>query len=457
MASTLDSLDIGQLIDERKITWFNWKLVIICFFIVVADGYDIGAAAFAGPALVKQFHVASMAAMGPVFSASLFGIFFGSLFFGWLGDRFGRKHAIIASLLVIGIFTLLCADAGSLAQLRNLRFLVGVGLGGMIPNIISLNAEYSPRNFRATLIIIMFTGITFGGAVPGPIAASLMPLYGWPIMFIIGGIAPLVMAAVSLVFLPESLKFLAVRAHRPQRVAGILQQLSPGIAVGPETRLVLPEPPVKRFHPGLLFQGGLAPLTILLWVLFVCNQLCFYFVNSWLPTVLTQANIPLADAAIATTIFQLGGTVGGLVLSRPFDRMGFAPICVLFAVAIPATVFIGYASSAEAVLMVVVGLSGFTLLGIQFGLNAASAMIYPTVFRSSGSGWAFAVGRLGSVSGPILAGYLIAMHLPIQSLFLVLGIPLAIGFLASLGMARAYLRHFHGYGLHHGDPVSQSD
>ena len=274
MASAVQSLDVGRLIDDRKVSWFNWKLVLICFFIIIADGYDIGAAAFAGPALVKQWHVTSMAALGPVFSASLFGIFFESVAFGWMGDRFGRKYAIVLSLVAIGGFTVACAYAGSLAELRNLRFLVGVGLGGLIPNIIALNTEYAPRNFRATLVIIMFTGITFGGAVPGVVATRLMPIYGWPIMFLIGGIAPLVMAVVAWLMLPESLKFLAARGRKPERVASIIAQLSPGTEVGQQTRLILPEPPVKRFHLGMLFADGLGPLTLFLWVLFICNQLC---------------------------------------------------------------------------------------------------------------------------------------------------------------------------------------
>jgi AAHS family 4-hydroxybenzoate transporter-like MFS transporter len=155
----------------------------------------------------------------------------------------------------------------------------------------------------------------------------------------------------------------------------------------------------------------------------------------------------MGDAAWATTLFQIGGTLGGLTLARPIDKMGMTPVCVLFLLSIPFAAAIGYSSSNETMLMVDVFLAGFTLLGLQFGLNAASAMIYPTAFRANGSGWAFAIGRCGSVAGPIVAGILISMHMPIQQLFLFLAIPLTIGTLASLVMARLYYARFHGMGL----------
>jgi MFS transporter, AAHS family, 4-hydroxybenzoate transporter len=172
------TIDVTALIDDRKVDRFNAKLIILCFFIILFDGYDIGAAAFAGPALVKEWGVTNMAALGPVFSASLLGILFGSPIFGWIGDRYGRNKAIVGSCLVIGVFTFSAMWAHSLEQLTYLRFFAGIGIGGMLPNVIALTAEYSPKRARATFVIIMFTGITFGGALPGPISNWLMPTHG---------------------------------------------------------------------------------------------------------------------------------------------------------------------------------------------------------------------------------------------------------------------------------------
>jgi AAHS family 4-hydroxybenzoate transporter-like MFS transporter len=188
------TVDVSRLIDERRINAFNIKLVLYSFLLVLMDGYDITSAAFAAPFLVKEWGIANMAALGPVFSASLLGVLFGSPFFGYLGDRFGRKVAIVGSCLTFGLFTLACIKAGSVMDLLYLRFLAGIGIGGLLPNITALNGEFAPRRIRATMIIIMFTGITFGGALPGLVSATLVPQHGWEVLFLIGGVVPIAAA-----------------------------------------------------------------------------------------------------------------------------------------------------------------------------------------------------------------------------------------------------------------------
>lgn len=441
-------LDISRFIDERRMNRLNAKVVILCFFIILFDGYDIGAVAFAGPSLVKAWGLTNMVALGAAFSAGLFGILFGSPVFGWIGDRWGRRVAIVASCVTIGVFSLASAATGSLTELIWMRFLTGIGIGGMLPNVIALNAELAPRRVRATMIILMFTGITFGGAVPGPVAAWLVPDYGWQILFIIGGVAPLVMALIAAIFLPESLKHLVLHTERRDRVVHMVKEMDPAIDVDINTRFVVPDEKVyTAFRPSQLFADGLKFITPLLWICFICNLMSFYFMNSWLPTILAGASLPPSHAALSTTIFQIGGTLGGLSLSRPIDKMGLMPVCVLFVLSIAIAPFVGFAKNPEWLLMVMIFLAGFTLLGLQFGLNATSALIYPTSIRANGSGWAFAIGRFGSVAGPIVAGILIGMKLPIENLFLFLLAPLTIGTVCSFILARLYYVRFQGMGL----------
>ncbi|HXQ53271.1 MAG TPA: MFS transporter [Stellaceae bacterium] len=441
-------LDITRFIDDRRMNRFNAMVVIFSFFIILFDGYDIAAVGFAGPSLVKAWGIQSMAALGAAFSAGLFGILFGSPLLGWVGDRYGRIVAIVGSCMVIGIFTLATAAAGSLTTLIWLRFFTGVGIGGMLPNIIALNAEFAPKRARATMIIVMFTGITFGGAVPGPVAALFVPTYGWQILFLIGGVAPLVIGLAAWAWLPESLKHLVVKEGGRERAVRIIKAMDPTLAITPQTRLVVADEKVyAAFRPTQLFQEGLRWITPLLWLCFICNLMSFYFLNTWLPTVLAAAHMPTSFAVLSTSIFQIGGTLGGLSLSRPIDKSGLMPVCVLFVISLVVAPFLGYAREPEWLLICVIFLSGFTLLGLQFGLNATSAMIYPTSIRSNGSGWAFAVGRVGSVTGPIAAGVLIGMQLTIEHLYLALLVPLSIGTIASFVLARLYYVRFQGMGL----------
>jgi AAHS family 4-hydroxybenzoate transporter-like MFS transporter len=302
---------------------------------------------------------------------------------------------------------------------------------------------------RATMIIVMFTGITFGGAVPGPVAAWLVPSFGWQVLFLIGGVMPIVIGLAAYLWLPESLKHLAVKAENRDRIARIVKEMDPRAAIAAQTRFVVADETVyKNFRPGQLFADGLHWITPLLWLCFICNLMSFYFMNSWLPTVLTAAHIPLSHAVLSTSVFQIGGTLGGLALSRPIDKSGLMPVCVLFILSLIVAPLTGYATAgSELVLMAVIFFCGFTLLGLQFGLNATSAMIYPTSIRSNGSGWAFAVGRCGAVAGPYAAGVLIDMHLAVQHLYLALVVPLAVGTVASFILARLYYVRFAGMGL----------
>jgi MFS transporter, AAHS family, 4-hydroxybenzoate transporter len=421
--SELQSVDVARLIDERRVTAFNIGLIILSFFVISVDGYDIAAISFAAPELIRAWHITDRAALAPVFSASLVGILFGAPIFGFIGDRYGRKAAAISSCLVFGALTWAAVLSTSLTQLLVLRFLAGVGIGGLFPNLIALNAEFAPKRVRATLTIIAISGVPIGGAIPGAVSAFLVPSYGWTILFTIGGALPILMAVLCLFWLPESAKFLVLKEHRRAALVRLLKKLRPDVAIAPDARFVLQdERQFTGFSPRYLFQNGLALITPLVWLLFALNLMGYFFLLSWTPTLLSSAHLPMAMAALATSLFQIGGTIGGLVLCRPLDRAGFKPIAILFLLAAPIIGSIGFVGTlSEPLLMAVVFLGGFCVLGLQTGLNVVTAMIYPTSLRSNGVGWALGVGRLGSIVGPIVGGLLIA--LPIHQLYLWAAVP----------------------------------
>jgi AAHS family 4-hydroxybenzoate transporter-like MFS transporter len=296
----------------------------------------------------------------------------------------------------------------------------------------------------------MFCGVTLGGALPGAVSSWLVPIYGWKIIFIIGGVFPLIMAGCAAIWLPESVKYLVLRPDGRARAIRILSKLAPHLTIRSDTQLVVPgENAYTSLSPRQLFSDGLAGITPLLWLCFAVNLMGFYFLVSWMPTLLTgQKLLSGSDAAMATALIQIGGTIGGFVLCRPLDTKGFWPVAILFVAAVPCVALIGYAAmSSRTALMIMVFLAGFCVLGLQFGLNAASAMIYPTAVRSNGSGWAFGVGRFGSILGPILGGALIAMQLSVEKLFLAAAIPFLVGAVACVALARLYSKHFKGSGL----------
>lgn len=435
------TIDVDELVDNQRLTSFNWSLVFWCFIITAVDGYDISAAPAAGPFLVREWHLASPAALTLPFSAANFGVLFGAPLFGWLGDRFGRKFAINLSLVTFGLFTLAVVFINSVEHLTWARFLAGFGIGGVVANTIALNAEMAPRRVRATLIILMFIGTTLGGIFPPMVANYLSAAYGWQIIFWIGGILPFIIAAICWLVVPESIKFLALVPSRRDDAIHIARNMQPGFVMATEDRFVSSSQNAPRARFSDLFAGKLAIATPLLWLLFAVNLMVFYFVNIWLQTVITPAILKAggvaATAQDASLMFQLGGSICALVICQFIDRMGLRPVILLILLAMPATAAIGYVATSPWLIWVTFA-AGFCLLGIQFGLNAMAGVLYPTHVRSLGVGYAFGIGRFGAFGGPAIGGLLIGMNLPLQNLYVIAAMPLFISLIACVFLIRQH-------------------
>ena len=436
-----ETINITRLVDEQRINLFGLGIILISFLVMFSDGYALAAAAYAAPSIVRQWHL-NRAVMGPVFSASLLGMLFGAPILGNLGDRFGRKGAILLGCLLYGVSSLAIVESHTLHQLIALRFLSGIGLGGLPPNTIALNAEFAPKRARATMIVFMFMGITVGGIFPGVITAYL-PQYGWQGLFLIGGAFPIFVALAAFFFLPESIKFLVLgNAH--DQVAKLAKKLSPGLSIHPNTKFLIDEKPRSGFSIRLIFAEGRAWMTPLLWTLFFANLMANFFLNSWMPTLFQDSGFSVRQTALTMAMFYFGGIAGGITISRLLDKRGLAAIGMSFLLGCPVVAAIGTPGISHNLLMIAVFFSGFCILGNQLGLNAVSGLLYPTAIRSNGVGWANAIGRFGAIAGPIIGGWLIGRHLPLQRLFLVPVAPMAVGAVASFALMRVCYAMFGG-------------
>jgi AAHS family 4-hydroxybenzoate transporter-like MFS transporter len=429
-------IDVPTLIDGQKTSLFLIGIVILGFLAQLGEGYDLAAAAYAGPGIVRAWHI-NRAALAPVFSASLFGMVFGAPLFGYIGDRFGRRIAIILSCVLLGSFMLATIATTSLWEIGLLRFLTGVGLGGLPANTIPIMAEYAPRRSRAILITLMFMGITFGGMVPA-LVTTLAPGADWRLFFIVGGVMPFTAAGLNLLFLPESLKFLALRDPKNPQLARIARRLRPDMAIADGIRFVFPVQNISGFKLSMLFAGVLRWQTPLIWVMFMANLMANFFLNSWMPTLFQAAGLSPSDAAITTSMYYVGGVIGGVGMSRLLDRSGVGIIALAMLLAGPAVMLLGIVDfSAVALKLAVLG-TGLTVLATQLVLNSVLGLVYPTAIRANGSGWALGVGRIGAIAGPLVGGALIGMHLPLRYLFMVPTVPLLIGAVATLALWRIW-------------------
>ena len=378
----------------------------ICTAIALLDGFDVQTMGVAAPALARAWGVAPPA-LSPVFMAAPAGMLVGALAMGRLADRMGRRLPIIAATLLFAVGTSLTPFAPNLTAMAALRFVTGIGLGGVLPNLVSLVTEFAPPRLRATLTTLTFSSLPLGSMLAALLARYLIPVYGWPSLFYLGGAAPAAIAAVAFLRLPESPSFLAWR-NRP--------------AIGETAR---PAALVCLVGPGRTWT------TALLVLVTAFNLFMLYFTLNWLPTLLTLTGLSNERALLATVLVNTSGCVGAVTWGRLMDRAGALPVMATVGVLASlgmALLSVGHVHPVLLVAALVV--SGMSVLGAVPGLYAVIASVYPTPMRSTGVGAVLGAGRLGSVLGPAAGGLLLTLGWSISTIFLVvaaLGLGWAVG------------------------------
>jgi MFS transporter, AAHS family, 4-hydroxybenzoate transporter len=415
-------LDIREFIDERPFGAFQLRVAIMCGLLVFMDGFDAQIMGFVGPALMAALHI-SRVELGRAISSGLVGMMVGALVCGPLADRFGRKPVLVGSALIFGIGALITSTAASLETLMMFRVLTGFGLGGAMPNTIALTSEYSPKNVRATAVMLMFCGFSIGAAAGGFVSAGLIARFGWPSVFVVGGAFPILLALLAAAFLPESIRFLVLRGRDKEKVARSLSRIAPEYSAPAGTSFVIGESET-RAGVGQLFALGRSAVTILFWVMFFMNLLDLYFLQSWLPTLLRDVGIAEQRSIYITTLLQIGGTCGALLLGRMMDRLlSFGVLAWTYLAAGAAIIFVGESGASVPLLVVTVWAAGFCVIGAQTSSNALAAEFYPTTIRSTGVGWALGIGRIGSILGPTVGAMLLTPGVPTRHVFWAAAVP----------------------------------
>jgi AAHS family 4-hydroxybenzoate transporter-like MFS transporter len=416
-------INIAERIDNSRLGAFQFTVFILCGLCLFMDGFDTQAIAYVAPTIIREWKIPS-SALGTVFSAAPFGVLIGSLFFSMIADKIGRRPVLVGVTLYYATLTLLTAKAQSVNQLLIIRFIAGIGLGGIMPNAVSLVGEYSPRYARVAVMMVVGNSFSAGAAIGGFLAAQLIQSYGWRSVFYFGGTVPLVISLAMLFALPESLQFLAVRQRSLHKIRRWLQRIDPSAPLSESTRFVVPE----RAHKGVpwiqLFHEGRAMGTLLLWIINFMNLLNLYFLTSWLPTVVAAIGYSTPIAVRVGATLQLAGAIGALLQGWLVHRLGFVPVLATgFALAAVNIALIGHPGISLALLVVVVSIAGLGVVGGQSGVNAFSATFYPTDIRSTGVGAGLGVGRVGAIVGPYVGGQLLALHWTNQQLFLASAVP----------------------------------
>ena len=429
-------LDVRKFIDDRPVGRYQWLVAGMCALIVFVDGFDAQAMGFVAPALTAAFQI-PRSVLGTVISSGLVGMMVGALVSGPVADRVGRKPVLVASVLIFGVGSLLTATAQSIDALMAFRVLTGLGMGGAMPNAIALTSEYMPRRRRAGAVTTMICGFSLGAAVGGLVAAAIIPRFGWESVFVVGGVVPIAIAVAAIFLLPDSIRFLMVKGGEDQRVRHYLARIAPGTPI-PATL----SPGLDEHHSGgaslvtQLFTEGRAIPTLLIWVVYFMNLLNLFFLNSWLPTIISDAGIPVGTAIRLTSLFQIGGIAGALVLGRVLDRrFSFSVLAACYLWAAVCVYLIGAAGASVPLLALTIACAGVGIIGGQNASHALSSEFYPTRMRSTGVGWALGIGRIGSIVGPLVGGQLLAQGTAARQIFWAAAVPATIAAVAAAGVA----------------------
>ncbi len=414
-ASRVSSVEAA--LEDQRFGPLQLRVAVLCGLAQLFDGYDLSAIGMAAPAMSQAWGVPA-ASFAAAFVMSSVGMMVGVMLSGPLGDRLGRKPVIVGSLLIVGVFSLATVWASTLGELAILRFLTGIGIGGVMPSTVALNADYTSHRLRATVVMFMFTGNTLGGFIGGQVIAQTLPHFGWRVIFVIGGIIPLVLVPFLLVWLPESVRFLLARGQNSARALRVYAALGiePATAHGSmrESVDVASGNPVRA-----LFSADLAARTILLWVMFLANLLSMYLISYWLPTVLHLSGLSPADAVFAASMMSAGAVLSTLLLGWLATRFGARRVLtVSFGTGALVIAAIGLLPLSHDVLLVAIFLMGGCTVGSQLAANGFAAALYPARIRTTGVGWALGVGRLGGIGGPALGGLLLGMGWPPRQIFL---------------------------------------
>ena len=418
-------VEIAELVENQKFGRYQLVTLILCFLILFIDGLDYSAANVGAPAIIRAFGV-ERSAMGMVFGWGNFGILCGSLLFGYIGDRYGRKVGAITGVLTYSLPALAIYFTGSIEHLMVLRFFAGLGIGGVIPNTIALLTETAPKKFRSSFVMLCFIGYSAGTAAIAQIAAWLIPTHGWTVVFLTAGSVGTLLGLFLLYALPESIRWVGLHQPGSARLHAMIARFAPDRGFGPETAFYLHQPMQgEKFRVAQRFAGTLKWVTTLLWLGYFAESLTFMTFLSWLGVILEGAGLAPQEASLAFSYAAIGGVCALLVLSRFLDKFGPMATVIPALCAVALLIYLGAIAGSSALVVTSVAVLAMACCqGTHNSFNGTVGGFYPTQIRAKGVGYASGFGRFALVLGPVIAGFLLSAHLPIAKLMYVVAAPI---------------------------------
>ncbi len=403
--SVSKTLDVNEVFDDLPFSAYQIGICVLCFIVVFFDGFDLTVIGVAIPGMMKHLGV-SPAEIGAAVSAGQLGPMVGAVALGMVADKYGRKKTMFASALVFGFFTYMTVHISSCTELGVYRFLAGLGMGGVIPNALAFGSEYAPSRLRAGLSLYMWAGMPTGAMIAAFAASYLLPHWGWQSVFYVGGLAPVGIAFLVLIILPESISHL-VKSGKPEEAKRIVRKIDKSSTLDLSMDLrVQHQGKEKSGGMKSLFSGDFAKTTSLLWLLFFLSFFLLWILFSWVPTLLKQAGATTEQFSIGFAFIHMGSVIACLcigTLMSKFNKLNV--VKYLFLGAFVAMIAFGYfATHAFTIILLVSIFTGMLVNGGNSSLMGLASAVYPSEMRGSGIGCAYGIGKIGTLIAPLVGG-----------------------------------------------------
>jgi len=394
----------------------TFRVIAICLFVILAEGYDIGIYGVVLPAMLEaKTWGLSPLQLGVLGSYALFGMLLGAMLVGTVCDMVGRKKTLLACLSVFSVTMALASIAQTAEQFALYRFIGGLGLGGIIPTASALTIEFSPVRRRSFSYAVMFSGYSLGGVVVALLSLTLLKEHGWRFLFLIGAL-PLLAVPVIAYLLPESIDFLRSK-QRHQEADALAIRLGITGTPTPATHGASHKKASIWSSISMLFNRHNIRATLLFWVAFFMGLLLIYGLNTWLPQMMRKAGYPLGSSLSLMLVLNLTAASGALIAGAAADRWGSHRVIVFSYLLAAASVAMLSIKSSELLTYVLVGIAGFGSISTTLIMNAYISKYFPASARATALGWALGFGRLGAITGPILGGFLLSSNMSLATCF----------------------------------------
>jgi AAHS family 4-hydroxybenzoate transporter-like MFS transporter len=438
------TIDVAELVESRKLGKVQIGIWALAFLMVFVDGFDFSGPLAGAPAILRAFG-AQKTELGWVFSLGNFGALLGAYLFGYVNDRFGRRAAALIAVLCYTLPALGSGFATSLTELGIYRFVVGLGVGGIMPTAIAYLVEIAPKRFRVTMVMCGVLGFTTGIAVCGQVAAWLIPIWGWQVMFFLPAACGLALCVFLYFMLPESLRYLTVHKPESDALRRRVKSLAPELDIGLQTRFTMPvQLQAKSISPKPLFQGNQRLVTLLLWSGYFFEALTFMALTNWFAVLMETLKLSPLDASLTYSYGAGIGIACVVLVAWLFDKLGPSAVAGAILVSSASLILLGI-PGLSATMIMVFGIASFAFAqACQGSFNGMVGVFYPTHIRGQGIGYAGAMGRLAQIIGPLVTGYLLSAVLPLQTTLMIVATPFLIAAVICIGLDIVYKRRFAG-------------